>query len=1584
MVDATVNSNVGVNINPSGMEAAAAKVRDQVRNIAREIEKAGRAANDQLKAMAIGLKQVQTLQNYKAQDRLGGFGTVQGLGRQARAMAEYRAGISKTSDAMGVLRGRMVALDVANGKLIQSGRLPSKGSLMNAQNIEQTATAYGKVTNQVGTLRGRIALLGDDSRKAFAPMLRNLEQLDQKNARIFSKSNQYSFRPQLQQMERNTAALAQQVGLAEKAEKAERLKLQTLREEGRQILTNNQLQREAALGAAVRTGQGRIRNLELIGGTLYQRETNQMERLRRATLLTTQVKRQLDVEMAKPSPGAARLNVLIERYRALQREIGQTIALKNREQASQAQSQGGFFAGLRHSRQNLFGSEGETGMFGAGALVGRVAAYAVAAGAIYGLISAIRQGITFAIQFEDALAQLKAVSGSTSAEMDRLSAGILDVSRNSANSVMELTKSATIIAQAGYAGNEIQQLLQNVVNLSAASGATTDESVDILTSALGSFQLAASEATTVTDALVASLNDSKLSVNQVQLGLQYVGATARLNNITFNELVSTLGAMADAGIRSGSTMSTGLRQMLVDFIDPSEKLLGQLKKIGLSTADIDVKTLGLVEVLTRLRDAGFQGYGALETRAAAAYAVLSGNIPQIQKLEEATLRQNAAQDAAADRLDSVSAKWQRMLNVFSAIGAEIGEGLSPALKALIDIFTILGGVILVPLAAVAKLIGAVFSLGQASDNTAVSVEDFEAALRESGYSAEEAAARAQELKGSLGDVETALKDTAAEMDELKTQQSSLRAETEKLILREEDLSGKNGDLSETTAQVSHQVNVLAARFPNLREEFRKTEGGIAGLIQAMIALDRKAQETLVNLARVARDKALAAKRSALNQGGDLTKAFRSDSLLSAYRSPVGRSDPLASKARQFESLMKQNNVTAARQAQRLLEQNPQLAARYPNVAPQLNRVISNYDQANTRYEQYNSEVETGQFALSETGQQIIGGMSRDTAASERAASQGYVMVGGKRVSKEEVSRGLNSRIEWLAGLEKSLQDNPHAMGLLNAARANTNAALARLAPEEDSKAAKAAERAAAKAAREAKRRGKELARIDSRIQKEQVEYEKQLYENSLEVFDNAPTLDEIPDLLDTVSENLATWLGGEAELAVDSIEAMNPTTAQREKMMATAGRKIEELRIEQIDKTAGILAKVIKDFMDRSLDAIESQFEEAMRFTERNLKIAQARVQGLGNPLARGNTPEYMKTVEQRKADVAAQRNDFAMMDANARRIQQLTELAERVRQEKGDIEARIANLGSLKTGNYTGDMIIVEGQLIGAKRELRGIDTELDNIDKQTRDLILTNDALRASYEVLNEIPRTFGEGLRMAIEAVKIDIGAADNLGQELIKNLDQPLRALHESFKGFFSDIISGTVTLGQAFKNMAGTIIDAILEMVAVALANQFFSLLANIFAPGGGIGGGANTAPGFGTILPSHSFGYRGGQIGGLPTRQGIPNMYGGGQIDRGMVTRDSTLVHAAKEEYLIRRPAAQSLGKGFLDAINARGVHALDGMGGAPAVAVQAPPVQTNVYIIAPEEKPTMGPNDVIATFSNDVLKGGVTKKLIKQVASGG
>src|SRR3546814_19778842 len=88
-------------------------------------------------------------------------------------------------------------------------------------------------------------------------------------------------------------------------------------------------------------------------------------------------------------------------------------------------------------------------------------------------------------------------------------------------------------------------------------------------------------------------------------------------------------------------------------------------------SDGDVKMRGRRPGMETLREAGFssaQAYGSLELRAAAAYMTLSQNLDVMDDLNMAMLQQGTATEAAERSMDSLSAQWQRFLNI---VGAEL-------------------------------------------------------------------------------------------------------------------------------------------------------------------------------------------------------------------------------------------------------------------------------------------------------------------------------------------------------------------------------------------------------------------------------------------------------------------------------------------------------------------------------------------------------------------------------------------------------------------------------------------------------------------------------------------------------------------------------------------------------------------------------------------------------------------------------------------------------------------------------------------------------------------------------------------------
>lgn len=151
------------------------------------------------------------------------------------------------------------------------------------------------------------------------------------------------------------------------------------------------------------------------------------------------------------------------------------------------------------------------------------------------------------------------------------------------------------------------------------------------------------------------------------------------------------------------------------------------------------------------------------------------------------------------------------------------------------------------------------------------------------------------------------------------------------------------------------------------------------------------------------------------------------------------------------------------------------------------------------------------------------------------------------------------------------------------------------------------------------------------------------------------------------------------------------------------------------------------------------------------------------------------------------------------------------------------------------------------------------------------------------------------------------------------------------------------------------------------------LLTNLISPNLSAGGIANANSAVGPMISANP---------GLFFNGGIVGYDTGGLVNHGVPNRDSVLTGLARGEFVIRKNAVDSLGAGFLSDLNKRGSKALDGMGGA--VIAPSAKQEMNVWLVAQDEKPQLGPQDVLTIVSKDILKDGATKRLIRHVAQGG
>lgn len=282
---------------------------------------------------------------------------------------------------------------------------------------------------------------------------------------------------------------------------------------------------------------------------------------------------------------------------------------------------------------------------------------------INGVTGTMSAAVKNSVDLEAAFRNVQAVTTTTSAEMKGLEENIKTVAATSKFSSLEVANAALTLGQAGMSAKEVGESISAVAMLAAASGTSLAQSVDLVTSIVGVFDKNANDTAEVANKITAAANNSKISVDKLALGFQYAGNTAAQSGVSFEETTAAMAAMSNAGIRSGSTMGTGLRQFLIEVQKPSEEFLKTIQRLGLNLSDLDFKSHGLIGVAQRLREAGFIATDAIKSfdvRGAAAFNAMIANPEDMEYQFRMMQESRAGMKAQEIQMNSLQAQTTRM------------------------------------------------------------------------------------------------------------------------------------------------------------------------------------------------------------------------------------------------------------------------------------------------------------------------------------------------------------------------------------------------------------------------------------------------------------------------------------------------------------------------------------------------------------------------------------------------------------------------------------------------------------------------------------------------------------------------------------------------------------------------------------------------------------------------------------------------------------------------------------------------------------------------------------------------------------
>ena len=343
--------------------------------------------------------------------------------------------------------------------------------------------------------------------------------------------------------------------------------------------------------------------------------------------------------------------------------------------------------GIAKTKAQLKGMDSATG--GATKSFGLMAAgIAGATVALYAMGKATSFAIRVSKEFEQGMANVKAISRATGAEFKALESNAKLLGRTTKFTATEVSGLQTEFAKLGFTTSEIQKVTKGTLALAAATGSDLATSAAVAGTTLRGFGLDASETGRVTDVMAKSFSSSALDMQKFTDSMKYVAPVAKLAGFGIEGTTAIMGQLANAGI-DGSMAGTSLRKIFLELSNESSKLS---KRLGGSVSSVDE----LIPALQRLNAEGVttaEMKDLVGQRAISAFSIMLSGSEDVDTLAE-SLRNagGAAQEMADIQLDTLEGKMTIMNSAMEGLGIAIGDKLSPAIQGAVEGFTGLLGV----------------------------------------------------------------------------------------------------------------------------------------------------------------------------------------------------------------------------------------------------------------------------------------------------------------------------------------------------------------------------------------------------------------------------------------------------------------------------------------------------------------------------------------------------------------------------------------------------------------------------------------------------------------------------------------------------------------------------------------------------------------------------------------------------------------------------------------------------------------------------------------------------------------------------
>lgn len=274
--------------------------------------------------------------------------------------------------------------------------------------------------------------------------------------------------------------------------------------------------------------------------------------------------------------------------------------------------------------------------------------------------------------------------------IESLRAGVQDLSKLYGQDVVDQTRALyqTISSGATEASKSIQ-FLDTANKMSIGGLVDVEGAVDVLTSALSSYNLQAGDVEDVSDVLFQTMKAGKTTISELAGSLGRVMSVAAQMNVPLEEVGAAVATMTRAGLATDEAI-TALRGTLIQTLKPSREAQEVAESLGITLGEAGLQGRQFNEYLNELYKAvggNSEAMAQLFPNVRALNGVLAMTGDGAKDFEEILTamagRAGSTSEAFAKMSDTMWFKWNQLKATIGALWREIGEAFLPIVEKLV-------------------------------------------------------------------------------------------------------------------------------------------------------------------------------------------------------------------------------------------------------------------------------------------------------------------------------------------------------------------------------------------------------------------------------------------------------------------------------------------------------------------------------------------------------------------------------------------------------------------------------------------------------------------------------------------------------------------------------------------------------------------------------------------------------------------------------------------------------------------------------------------------------------------------------------